>query len=132
MAENTSTGTLSGSQKNDPITAIVKGVVDIGNNLVNNLFNRAKVKKELELKAQEQKYKQLLSTLGNEQQYILQQQLNNAKTETERLQLLESAVSQIKIAQIQSASSSQNKTALIALGSAFALIAAIYVINKID
>lgn len=125
-------GTLSGSQVNDPITAVIKGVVDIGNNLVNNLFNRKRVKEELRLKENEQNFRQSLSVLDNQQKYVLNQRLNEAKTQTERLKILSDAVALLQVAKIQQAGLESKNTLYIVFGSSLVLIGLLVVIKKID
>lgn len=127
MAESTSSKSSSFS-----LTSILGGGANLINGLIGNIFGAKARQKELELKEQEQKYRQSLSTLDNQQKYVLQQQLNAAKTETERLQILENAVTQIKIAKINAASTNQSKTTYLVLGSAVVLIGLLLVIKKTD
>ena len=107
-------------------------VASVVNNVANNLFGAKYKNRELDLQAQEQKFKQSLNTLDNQQKYVLQQALNNAKTQSERLQILESAITQIKVAQINNAGANQMKTAYLVLGSAVVLVGLLFVIKKID
>jgi hypothetical protein len=103
---NQTAGSLSGKggQVNDPVTAIVKGAADVINNafntVVNNLFNRKKVNAEIKLAQDEQKFKSSLATLDNQQKYLLNVKLNNAKTKTERLKILEDSLKDIQVARV--------------------------------
>lgn len=107
-------------------------LASVANNVVSNIFGSKIKNRELDLKAQEQQFKQSLSALDNQQKYVLQQALNNAKTQTERLQILNNAVTQIKVAQINNAGSNQIKTAYLVLGSAVVLVGLLLVIKKTD
>lgn len=135
-AQSGGSGTLKGGQVNDPITAVVKGAVDIVNNafntVVNNLFNRKKVNAEINLKEKEQQFKQAIALLSNQQQINLQRSLAEAKTDTERLNILASAVAQVKTAQIANAAKSAQTNAIVTISAAAALIGGLYFLNKIE
>lgn len=67
---------------------------------VSNLIGGNKAQnKQLELMQQEQDFQHALAGLSNQQQYVLQQQLNNAKNATERYAILTNAVTQIRLQQ---------------------------------
>jgi hypothetical protein len=110
----------------------IGAAASVVNNLVSNIFGQKNKNRELDLKAAEQKFQDTLSNLSNEQKYVLQQQLNNAQTQSERLKILEGAVTQIKVAQLNNAGSNQMKTAYLVLGSAVVLVGLLLVIKKVD
>lgn len=108
----------------NPLSSIISGGASIINGLVNNIFSANTKKKELDLKAQEQYFKESLSALSNEQTYVLQMQLNNATTETERLKILEGAITSIKIAQLNK---TDYTTPILIVGGLTALVLIIFI-----
>jgi hypothetical protein len=110
-----------------PVAAILSTGVDI----FKSLLAQDIAKKQLDLKAQEQHFQQSLSGLSNQQNFILNNQLANAKNDTDRLLILTDAVTKIKLQQQQSSTSSNNqKLYLIIAIAAIALIALIVVNRK--
>ncbi len=62
-------------------------------------------------------YQNALSTLTNQQNYVLNQQLANAKSDTERMQLITEALAKINEASVQNNANASYKTAMVILAS---------------
>lgn len=107
-----------------PWGAIIGGSASVINNLVDNLFGSSQAKKA-------EAYKQALSTLNTQQQENLNYAMLQAKTDTERMQILTGAVASINQTAISSNSTSKNQTLLIALGAVVVLVAAVYFLNRL-
>jgi hypothetical protein len=129
---SSSSSSSSDKKGGTSITGVLGALSPLVTSFVNNIFGAKFKNRELDLKAQEQKYKQSLSTLDNQQKYVLQQALNNAKTQSERLKILEDSIVAIKVAKINNAGANQMKTAYLVLGSAVVLVGLLFVIKKID
>jgi len=95
-----------------------------------NKLEKKKAEAEIRLKEQKLKYDQSLSTLTNQQKYVLDMQLANAKTDTERMALIANAVAQINQTSVAANASAGYKTAMIVLGSSVVLIGGLYLLSK--
>lgn len=128
MATNTNTSIKGGA------SSLGSGFIASGASLINGvigaIFGDKNKERELDLKEQEQRFRQSLSVLDNQQKYLLQQKLDNAKTDTERLKILEDSITQIKVAQINAGASNQYKTQLLLLGSVVVLVGVLIVLKK--
>lgn len=99
-------------------------LADVVKNVTNNLFKQKRENKKAELE-------QKLALLSNQQQAVLNEKLLQASTDTERLAILENAVTQIKIAQVTTAANKENTTALLVLASGIVVITAAIVVKKV-
>ncbi len=109
-----------------PWGAIIGGATS----LINGLLGQSIAKKQLDLKAQEQHFQQSLQGLSNEQQYVLQNQLNTAKNDTDRLLILTDAVTKIKLQQQQNSNSSSNKNIYLIIAIAVIALIALIVLKR--
>lgn len=106
----------------------IGAAASVVNNLVSNIFGQKKINAEIKLKQDEQKFKSSLSTLDNQQKFLLNIKLNNAKTKTERLKILEDSLKDIQVARI---SKPTNYTMPIILVSCLVgLVATLLIVKK--
>lgn len=118
----------SSSTKSSSSSGVIGAIASVVNNVVSNVFNRKKVNAEIKLKEDEQRFKQNLGVLDNQQKYLLNVKLNNAKTKTERLKILEDTLKDIQLARI---SKPTDYTMPILLGSCvIGLLVTLVIIKK--
>lgn len=96
------------------------------NNVVNNLFQSGVIKQQKQVLELQQK----LMLLDSSQQNLLNQQLAQTNDKNAQLQILTSGVAQVDIAQINAASTSQTKTAILIIAGAFLFVVSIYLIKR--
>jgi hypothetical protein len=131
MATTASTATVTQApQATSGGNNIFSAAASVVNNVVSGIFNSGTQKKELALQDQQQRYNQTLSTLTASQQYAITQKMNAAETETERMQILADALTQINATATTSNSANSYKTAMIVLGAAIITITTIYLIKR--
>ncbi|MCX6208368.1 MAG: hypothetical protein NTZ59_02405 [Bacteroidetes bacterium] len=112
------------------IGEIVGAVTGVANTINSIITGNKIAKKQLQLQENEQKFQQSLGQLSNEQNYVLQSQLNNAKTETERYAILTNAVTQIKLQQQGNTSKSNNQTVIVIVAVMVVAVIALLIIKK--
>lgn len=93
---------------------------------INNLFQAGLIKSQSEAI----QIKSKLDVLSNQQQDLLNQELLQAKTDTERMQILTNAVAGIKQAQNTNASTANVYTAMLLLAAGIALLITAVIYKK--
>lgn len=106
-----------------PWGAVAQGASSIVNNVVDNLFMSGQQKKA-------QEFKNALAVLDNQQQANLNYQMLNAKTDTDRMQILTNAVTSIKQTQLTGTAASQNKNMIMILVAVVVLVMTVYLLNR--
>ena len=112
-----------------PVTgAVVMGAAQVINGTVNSLMQNKVYKSQ----ANALDVQSRVSQLSNQQQNVLAIRLQNAQTDTERMQILQSSLSDIAVAGVNTNASNTYATGLMIFGSILLLIGATYFLTRKD
>jgi hypothetical protein len=104
--------------------AIISGSVQLINGTVNNLMRN----KVYQQQVKNLDFQTKLQSLSNQQQFVLAQRLQNAKTDTERLKILLETSSEYDLK--QSELNSAKNLAYVFLGGSLVLFFVVYLIKR--